>query len=114
VYWSQYFYKVTRRWGVFFVEAKRLLSPGFVKNRLNVDKRMEHGEIIGRGPNPQELLALLGALVIHDRLECKEHTDQRIGSDCKSLVDYVNEVGKLPFLLAIQQYLRQNEAQEIR
>ena len=25
-----------------------------------------------------------------------------------------NEVGKLPFLLAIQKYLRQNEAQEIR
>ena len=78
--------------------------------------RMEHGEVIGRGPNPQELLAL----AIHDRLECRAHTDQRIGSDCKSLVDYVNdyrhtrmrnEVGKLPFLLAIQQYLRQNEAQ---
>ena len=30
--------------------------------------RMEHGEVIGRGPNPQELLALLGALAIHDRL----------------------------------------------
>ena len=85
--------------------------------------RMEHGEVIGRGPNPQELLALLGALAIHDRLECRGHIDQRIGSDCKSLVDYVNdyqhtrmrnEVGELPFLLAIQQYLRQNEAQEIR
>ena len=76
--------------------------------------RMEHGEVIGRGSNPQELLALLGALAIHDRLECKAHTDQRIGSDCKSLVDYINdyrhtrmrnEVGKLPFLLAIQKYL---------
>ena len=29
--------------------------------------RMEHGEVIGRGPNPQKLLALLGALAIHDR-----------------------------------------------
>jgi hypothetical protein len=84
---------------------------------------MEHGEIISRGPNPQELLALLGALAIHDRLECKAHTDQRIGSDCILLVVYVNdyrhtrmrnEVGKLPFLLAIQKYLRQNETQEIR
>ena len=85
--------------------------------------RMEHDEVIGRRPNPQELLALLGALAIHDRLECRGHTNQRIGSDCKSLVNYVNdyrhtrmrnEVGKLPFLLAIQQYLRQNEVQEIR
>ena len=68
--------------------------------------RMEHGEVIERGPNPQELLALLGALAIHDRLECKAHTDQRIGSDCKPLVNYINdyrhtrmrnEVGKLPF-----------------
>jgi hypothetical protein len=72
--------------------------------------RMGHGKVIGRVPNPQELLALLGALAIHDRLECKTHTDQRIGSDCKSLVDYINdyrhtqmrnEVGKLRFLLAI-------------
>jgi hypothetical protein len=70
---------------------------------------MEHGEVIGRGPNPQELLALLRALAIHERLECKAHTDQRIGSVCKSLVDYVNdyrhtqlrnEVGTLPILLA--------------
>jgi hypothetical protein len=85
--------------------------------------RMEHSEVIDREPNPQELLALLGALAIHDRLECKAHTDQRIGLDCKSLVDYVNdyrhtrmwnEVDKLPFLLAIQKYLRQNESQEIR
>ena len=28
--------------------------------------RMEHGEVIGRGPNPQKLLALLWALAIHD------------------------------------------------
>jgi hypothetical protein len=53
--------------------------------------RMDHGESIGRGPNPQELLSLLGALAIYDRLECKAHTDQRIGWDCKSLVDYVND-----------------------
>jgi hypothetical protein len=50
---------------------------------------MEHGEVIERGPYPQELLTLLGALAIHDRLECKAHTEQRIGSDCKSLVDYI-------------------------
>ena len=49
--------------------------------------------------------------------------DKRIGSDCKSLVDYVNEyrharmrnkVGKLPFLLAIQQYLQRDEEQQVR
>ena len=37
--------------------------------------RMKHGEVIGREPNPQELLALLGALAIHNRLECRAHTD---------------------------------------
>jgi hypothetical protein len=53
--------------------------------------RMEHGEVISREPNPQELLALLGALAIHDRLKCKGPTDQRIRLDCKSLVNYVND-----------------------
>jgi hypothetical protein len=49
--------------------------------------------------------------------------DKRIGSDCKSLVDYVNEyrrarirneVWKLPLLLAIQQYLQRDEEQQVR
>ena len=49
--------------------------------------------------------------------------EKRIGSDCKSLVDYVNkyrharmrnEVGKLPFLLAIQQYLQRDEERQVR
>ena len=74
---------------------------------------------MGRGPNPQELLALLGALAVGARLPTPLLMDKRIGSDCKSLVDYVNEyrharmkneVGKLPFLLAIQQYLQRDAA----
>ena len=74
--------------------------------------RIEHGEVVGRDPNPQELLALLGALAVTQTLTALGLSDKRIGSDCKSLVDYINahrhsrvrnEVGKLPFLLAIQQ-----------
>jgi len=85
--------------------------------------RIDHGEVVGRGPNPQELLALLGALAVNTRLETMQQADKRIGSDCKSLVDYVNahrhtrmrnEVGKLPFLLAIQQYLQRDDAQQVR
>ena len=66
--------------------------------------RFEHGEEVGRGPNPQELLALLGALAVSTRLSTRPLMDKRIGSNCKSLVDYVNkyrharmrnEVGKL-------------------
>jgi hypothetical protein len=52
--------------------------------------RIEHGEVVGRGPNPQELLALLGALAVSTRLTTPHLTDKRIGSDCKSLVDYIN------------------------
>ena len=68
--------------------------------------RIDHGEVVGRGPNPQELRALLGALAVSTRLMTPHLTDKRIGSDCKSLVDYINEyrharmrneVGKLPF-----------------
>ena len=85
--------------------------------------RIDHGEVVGRGPNPQELLALLGALAVNTRLETMQQADKRIGSDCKSLVNYVNahrhtrmrnEVGKLPFLLAIQQYLQRDDAQQVR
>ena len=85
--------------------------------------RIDHGEVVGRGPNPQELLALLGALAVNTRLETMQQADKRIGSDCKSLVDYVNahrhtrmrnEVGKLPFLLAIQRYLQRDDAQQVR
>ena len=73
--------------------------------------RIDHGEVVGRGPNPQELLALLGALAITQRQDALGLSDKRIGSDCKSLVDYINEhrdsrvrneVDKLPFLLATQ------------
>jgi hypothetical protein len=80
--------------------------------------RIDHGEVVGRGPNPQELLALLGALAVSTRLTTPHLTDKRIGSDCKSLVDYINEyrharmrneVRKLPFLLAIQQYLQETK-----
>ena len=75
---------------------------------------IDHGEVVGRGPNPQELLALLGALAITQQLNELGLADKRIGSDCKSLVDYINEhrhtrlrneVEKLPFLIATQQYL---------
>jgi hypothetical protein len=78
---------------------------------------------VGRGPNPQELMALLGALAVSTRLETLQRADKRIGLDCKSPVDYVNEhrharmrneVRKLPFLLAIQQYLQQDDAQKVR
>ena len=53
--------------------------------------QIDHGEVVGRGPNPQELLALLGALAITQRLDVLGLADKRIGSDCKSLVDYINE-----------------------
>jgi hypothetical protein len=52
--------------------------------------RIGHDEVIGTGPNPQELLALL-ALAIRTRLATLQQSDKRIGSDCKSLVDYVND-----------------------
>ena len=77
--------------------------------------KIDLGEVVGRGPNPQELLALLGALAVSARLTTPHLTDKCIGSDCKSLVEYINEyrharmrneVGKLPFLLAIQHYLQ--------
>ena len=88
-----------------------------------VEVRIDHGEVVGRGPNPQELLALLGALAITQRQGALGLLDKRIGSDCKSLVDYINEhrhsrlrneVGKLPFLLATQQYLQRDAAQQFR
>ena len=78
---------------------------------------------MGRGPNPQELLALLGALAITQRQDALGLSDKRIGLDCKSLVDYINEhrhswvrneVGKLPFLLAMQQYLQRDAEQQVR
>jgi hypothetical protein len=92
-------------------------SPAYIAIRI------DHGEVVGRGPNPQELLALLGALAITQRLSALGLSDKRIGSDCKSLVDYINahrhsrvrnEVGKLPFLLAIQQYLQKDAEQQVR
>ena len=76
--------------------------------------RIDHGEVVGRGPNPQELLALLGSLAITQRQGALGLLNKRIGLDCKSLVDYINEhrhfrlrnkVDKLPFLLATQQCL---------
>ena len=85
--------------------------------------KIDHSEVVGRSPNPQELLALLGALAVSARLTTPHLTDKCIGSDCKSLVDYINvyrharmrnEVGKLPFLLAIQQYLQRDAAQQVR
>ena len=52
--------------------------------------RIEHGERVGRGPNPQELLALLGAAVVTQRIEPRQSDYRLINSDCKSLADYVN------------------------
>ena len=89
----------------------------------HVALRIDHGEVVGRVPNPQELLALLGALAVSTRLTTPHLTDKCIGLDCKSLVDYINEyrharmrneVGKLPFLLAIQQYLQRDAAQQVQ
>ena len=85
--------------------------------------RIEHGERVGRGPNPQELLALLGAAAVTQRMEPRQSDHRQINSDCKSLVDYVNhyrytrmrnEVGKLPFLMAIQHYMQEDPQLEIR
>ena len=53
--------------------------------------RIDHGKVVGRSPNLQELLALLGALAITQRQDALGLSDKRIGSDCKSLVDYINE-----------------------
>ena len=84
--------------------------------------RIDHGEVVGRGPNPQELLALLGALAITQRQAALGLSDKRIELDCKSLVDYINEhrhsrlrneVGKLPFFRATQQYLQRDAAQQV-
>ena len=61
------------------------------KNIDHVAIKIDHSEVVGRGPNPQELLALLGALAVSARLTTPHLTDKRIGSDCKSLVDYINE-----------------------
>jgi hypothetical protein len=61
-----------------------------IKTIDHVAIQIEHGEVVGRGPNPQELLILLGALADITRLETMQRADKRIGSDCKSLVDYVN------------------------
>ena len=45
--------------------------------------KIDHGEVVGRGPNPQESLALLGALAVSARLTTPHLTDKCIGSDCK-------------------------------
>ena len=85
--------------------------------------RTEHRERVGRGLNPQELQALLGAVAVTQRLEPSNTDHRQISSDCKSLVDYVNhyrytrmrnEVGKLPFLMAIQHYMQEDPQLEIR
>ena len=63
------------------------------------------GEEVGRGPNSQELLALLVALGCRRTLGRPPTYNDEIVSDCKSVVDCVNkhrqtrlrnEVGKLP------------------
>ena len=40
---------------------------------------IDHGKVVGREPNPQELLALLGALAVNTRLETMQQSDKRIG-----------------------------------
>ena len=52
--------------------------------------RIEQGEEVGRGPNPQELLALLVALGCESKLGRPREYNEEISSDCKSVVDYVN------------------------
>ena len=38
--------------------------------------RIDHGEVVGRGPNPQEQLALLGALAVTERLNALGLSDK--------------------------------------
>jgi len=85
--------------------------------------RIDQGEEVGRGPNPQELLALLVALGCERKLGRPLAYNEEISSDCKSVVDYVNnhrqtrlrnEVGKLPFLMAIQQYMQEADYLKLR
>jgi hypothetical protein len=45
--------------------------------------RSDLGEAVDHGSNPQELLALLGALAISQRLETQGLSDKHIGSDCE-------------------------------
>ena len=54
-----------------------------------VETRIDQAERVGRGPNPQELLALLGGNGDH-ALEAPGTCNKTISSDCTSLVDYVN------------------------
>ena len=74
-------------------------------------------------PNPQELLALLVALECGRKLRRPPTYNKEIMSDCKSVVDYVNnhrqtrlrnEVGKLPFLMLIQQYMQEADWLKLR
>ena len=73
---------------------------------------IKQGEEVGRGPNPQELLALPVALGCGRKLGRPPPYNEEIVSDYKSVVDYVNnhrqtrlrnEIGKPPFLMTIQQ-----------
>ena len=46
-------------------------------------KNIDHGEVVGRGPNPQELLALLGALAVSARLTTPRNKRGSIGSSSR-------------------------------
>ena len=85
--------------------------------------RIDQGEEVCRGQNPQELLALPVALGCGRALGWPPTYNEEIVSDCKSVVDYVNkhrqtrlrnEVGKLPFLMAIQQYMQDADWLKLR
>ena len=85
--------------------------------------RTDQEEEVGRGPNPQELLALLVALGCGRKLSWPPTYNEEILSDCKSVVDYVNdhqqtrlrnEVGKLPSLMVIQQYMQEADCLKLR
>ena len=85
--------------------------------------RIEQGEEVGRGPNPQELLALLVALGCESKLGRPREYNEEISSDCKSVVDYVNnhrqtrlrnEVRKIPFFMVINQYMQEADWLKLR
>ena len=68
--------RATRGGGILFLttELRRIQAnlnsqeDQTTKDIDHVAIRIEHGEVVGRGPNPQELLALLGALAVSTRL----------------------------------------------
>jgi hypothetical protein len=74
-------------------------------------------------PKPSRTAGVTGFAAVTQRLEPSNTDHRQISFDCKSLVDYVNhyrhtqmrnEVGKLPFLMAIQHYMQEDPQLEIQ